>query len=449
MNRRLGILSILFLVSFAAACGSNPPSSTGTPIDSGLAVATFDSAWSIIHRTHFDPEFEGVDWIAVREELRPRASEVTTQEELRELLNDMIARIGLSHFGVIPRSAIDAMAGDDGEDGPGGSADVGIDVRLVGDQILVWKVRPGSPADRAGVGTGWVLRSIEGRDLADRLQKARASIDEAELEIMFAQLAPSWLQGAAGSSVELVLLDGDDREHTSTLERETPPGEMNRFGNLPPLRVDVTQQERTIDGRRIGVIGFNIWLMPVAARFDRAIDDYRDADGIVVDLRGNLGGIGGMAMGIGGHFLDERLSLGVMTTRQASLEFRVNPRRANAAGERVEPFDGPVAILVDQLSMSTSEIFAQGMKVIGRARVFGQPTPGAALPSAITALPNGDALQHAFADFVDPEGRRLEKNGVVPDEIVPLTREDLLAGRDAPLEAALAWIAAQNPDVGR
>ena len=206
---------------------------------------------------------------------------------------------------------------------------------------------------------------------------------------------------------------------------------------------DVQRSLERIDGHEVGVIGFNIWLMPAAAPFDRAVDDFRDADGMVIDLRGNPGGVGAMAMGLAGHFLDERLSLGTMKTRTTSLEFRANPRRANPDGERVEPFDGPLVILVDGLSMSTSEIFARGMQVIGRAHVIGQPTPGAALPSLITRLPNGDGLQYAFADFVDPEGVRLEKNGVPPDEVVPLRRDDLLAGRDAPLQAALDWIASR------
>ena len=55
-------------------------------------------------------------------------------------------------------------------------------------------------------------------------------------------------------------------------------------------------------------------------------------------------------------------------------------------------------------------------------------------------LPTGDVLIHATADFVTGDGTRLEGRGVIPDEPVALSREDLLAGRDRTLEAALAWI---------
>src|ERR671919_1063002 len=109
-----------------------------------------------------------------------------------------------------------------------------------------------------------------------------------------------------------------------------------------------------------------------------------------------------------------------MKTRENELRFNVNPRRVNTKGERVEPFAGPVAILVDGLSGSASECFTGGMQSLGRVRVFGEQTMGAALPSQFDKLPNGDVFIHATADFVTADGTRLEGRGVIPDEILPL-----------------------------
>jgi C-terminal processing protease CtpA/Prc len=80
------------------------------------------------------------------------------------------------------------------------------------------------------------------------------------------------------------------------------------------------------------------------------------------------------------------------------------------------------------------------MQSIGRARVFGQTSMGQALPALFDKLPNGDVLIHAWGDFVTGTGVRIEGRGVIPDESVELTRESLLAGHDAALERALAWI---------
>jgi carboxyl-terminal processing protease len=90
-------------------------------------------------------------------------------------------------------------------------------------------------------------------------------------------------------------------------------------------------------------------------------------------------------------------------------------------------------------------MFAAAMQAIGRARVFGERTAGQALPAVATRLPTGDVLMHVVADFVAPDGTRIEGRGVVPDEVVPLTRSDLVAGRDAPLESAIRWLERPRP----
>jgi C-terminal processing protease CtpA/Prc len=127
-----------------------------------------------------------------------------------------------------------------------------------------------------------------------------------------------------------------------------------------------------------------------------------------------------MILGLAGHFLDDRVSLGTMRTRTTELKFITNPRRVSAAGQRVTPFDGPVAVLTDGLSASASEVFA-----------------------------GGDVLYHAFGEFETTTGLRLEGRGVFPDRPVSVTREDLLTGRDAVLTAALDWIAAERGRIAR
>jgi len=107
---------------------------------------------------------------------------------------------------------------------------------------------------------------------------------------------------------------------------------------------------------------------------------------------------------------------------------------------RFPSYRGKVAILVDGSSASTSEIFTGGMQDLKRARVFGARTAGAALPSFIERLPNGDGFQCATADYVSESGKRLEGAGVIPDVEAAPTRELLLAGKDAALDAALNWI---------
>lgn len=127
------------------------------------------------------------------------------------------------------------------------------------------------------------------------------------------------------------------------------------------------------------------------------------------------------------------------------MRYVANPIRVTRAGQPMQPYEGRVAVLVDELSASTTEILAVALQRLERARVFGGPSAGQALPALLTRLPNGDRLMHVIGDFAGPGGTRIEGTGVVPDEPVPLSRQSLLAGRDDALEAALRWITSSSP----
>jgi carboxyl-terminal processing protease len=233
--------------------------------------------------------------------------------------------------------------------------------------------------------------------------------------------------------------------HDVMFARDSIRGPFARFGNLPPLPTGFVATHQTLaDGRCIGIIQFEYWLPPVMPALDRAVDASRGCAGMVLDLRGNLGGVAAMMVGISGHFLNEPLTLGTMRTRGEEMRFVANPRRSTVAGVTVEPFAGPLAIVVDGLSASTSEMFSAALQALGRARIFGERTAGQALPAMATRLPNGDVLMHVVADFVAADGSQIEGKGVIPDEVIPLTPADLSSGRDAPLEAAVRWIAGRR-----
>lgn len=207
-----------------------------------------------------------------------------------------------------------------------------------------------------------------------------------------------------------------------------PQGNLIRFGNLPEMRV-YFESRALPDG--IGYIRFNEFLDPasIVPQFQAALKRFANAPGIVLDLRGNPGGIGIMATGIAGFFIDkEGQMLGEMETRDSTLKFIIFPR--------AETYAGPLAILVDDRSASTTEILAAGLQDLHRARIFGVRTAGAALPSDIVRLPNGDGFQYPQALYVSANGEVLEGAGVTPDVIV----EASPPGRDLTLETADEWI---------
>ena len=198
-----------------------------------------------------------------------------------------------------------------------------------------------------------------------------------------------------------------------------------------------------VDGQptpRIVLLTFNVWMFPIMQPIAAAVDENRDADGFIIDLRGNPGGVGGLSMGIAGQFIDEPASLGDMITRDTTMHFRVNPQRSTPDGRLVKPFAGPLAIIIDNASASTSEIFAAGLQQLDRATVVGRNSAGAALPALVINLPNRDRFMFAMANFTGPEGKSIEGGGVKPDLEVALTRDELLEVGDPDLATAVEWI---------
>lgn len=411
-------------------------------LDSLVAVATFDSAWRIVGLSLENRGIERPDWDSVRHELRPLAARAVTDSALRAVIDDMLRRLGESHFAILagaraPGGNDVATAGRRG--GTLGTA--GVEPRIVDGRLIAWRVEPDGPARRAGLAPGWTLLRID--DVSVPRVPARSDDHRTATRRLSAMTdALRALHGAPGSTVRIVARDDRGVRRTLRFRRDSVRGPTSQFGNLPVLPAGLAFTRRTIsDGRCIAVIAFEYWLPPVMPALDRAIDSARTCAGVVLDLRGNLGGVAGMTMGVAGHFLTEPRVLGTMRARGEELRFVANPRRVTDDGSVVEPFGGPVAILVDELSASTSEMFAVGLQALGRARVFGERSAGQALPAMATRLPNGDVLMHVIADFVAPDGSRIEGRGVMPDELVPTDLAAIRAGRDPTLQAAVRWIA--------
>jgi carboxyl-terminal processing protease len=405
-----------------------------TPAQRQLNIDSFEQVWTTVRDKHWDPKLNGVDWQSVHDELRPRVEKAATMDEARGIMSGMLARLKQTHFGIVPGEAYQELdqKGENekplpAEGGPG------LDLRLVEGHALVTFVMPDSPAAVKGVKPGWEVLRVDGKELAPGMAKVHAALGSAMLaELVETRSVMERLDGPIDKTADVEFRDGNDRNVTVKLGRIGPRGTETVVGNLPPLHFWVNARKA---GPDVGYVQFNMFFEPeaVESAMKKTMAECGDCKGFVIDLRGNPGGLGAMAMGLAGWFTSQNgLQLGTMHLRSASINFAVFPRP--------EPFRGPLAILVDGCSASTSEIFAGGMQDLKRARVFGTHTAGAALPSLFTKLPNGDGFQYAIANYISAGGKPLEGIGVTPDEEVKLTRQQLLKGQDPALDAAVSWI---------
>jgi carboxyl-terminal processing protease len=412
-------------------------------------LESFEYVWATIRDKHWDPKLGGLNWQAVHDELRPKMETSDSISQDRAVINEMIRRLGQSHVGIIPAelyndldSAPAAATDQSSEDG-----NIGIDVRVLTDsgnraQVVVTTVDEGSAAAKLGVRPGWQILKINGKEVATLVESTTELLRNSPsrsitlLDLMLTRAILSKLSGHVGDRSQIEFLDSENKPIELEIPYRTPKGAKARFGYLPNTHVWIEQ--RKLAGNA-GYIAFNFFLDParVMSVFEDAVKTFNRCDGIVLDLRGNPGGIGAMAAGMAGWFIDKpEQRLGTLYLRDTNLKFVVNPRRP--------AYRGLLAILLDGASGSTSEILAGGLKDLKRARIFGTRSAGAALPSVIERLPNGDGFQYPLANYISEGGQALEGTGVLPDVEVAPTRQALLQGRDLALDAALSWIKAQK-----
>lgn len=408
--------------------------------DRQLYLESFEVVWNTIKSTHWDPKLAGEFWDTVKVKYQPQIEQADSAESAIAVLEAMLGELGQSHFGIIPRQTYRAIERQSARGGPGWS---GLTLRWIGDQFVVTRVQPGSPAEAAGVQVGWVVGQTR-RLNSDQVLTANEIIEESRETAKHAVMRPetelslhaaALVSGPIDQHIQLACLDLKNQPQTVDLTLVKGPGEPAKLGNLPTFYVDFDYQK--LEGG-LGLIRFNAFLDPsrLIRLYQQALQDPHNQNGLIIDLRGNLGGAVILAMGMSGWFVDQPHSLGLMEMKNTPLKLAINPRRPK--------FSGPVAILIDECSISCAELLSGGLQELGVARVFGSRSAGLVLPSTVIKLPTGDGFQYAMAGFESTGGREFEKNGVLPDEEIVLTRESLARDPDPVLTAARQWIEAQS-----
>jgi len=247
--------------------------------------------------------------------------------------------------------------------------------------LLVVQVFEGSPAADAGIHKGDIVTSVDSDPIAGEPS----------------DVAVAKIKGEAGSMVELkVVTPGQDGERTVEVERE---------------RIEVPVVEGRIverKGRRLGVAKFLSFSRGSHGLLREEIDGLLDegAEGLVLDLRGNGGGLLDEGILVASTFIEDGEIVSTRGRTRAEREFE-------AEGDAIEE-DIPVVVLVDRGTASASEIVAGALQDRGRATVVGTKTFGKGVVQEVETLSNGGTLSLTVASYYLPSGINISDKGIEP-----------------------------------
>lgn len=288
---------------------------------------------------------------------------------------------------------------------------LGVELKTALDGLLLVHVIAGSPAERGGLRDGDHIVAIDGRAIGGM------SVDES------AQL----LQGPEGSAVSLDVVRGKAAAGRVSLRREH-------------VEVPSVEDVRMVDAAAgVGHLKISSFQKTTAADLESALRrlDAAGMRSLVIDLRGNPGGLLSAAVDVADLFLERGL---VVATRGRSPE-----EDFNYSASRPGTWRMPLVVIIDGDSASSSEIFAGAIRDHGRGTIVGSRSFGKGSIQGIFPLEiGGVGLRLTTAKFFSPKGKPYSRIGVEPDLVVhstarvPEGAEAAPTTSDAPLEAALA-----------
>jgi carboxyl-terminal processing protease len=399
--------------------------------DKRLAVQSFQYIWETVRDKHYDPLLGGLDWQGVYDRYLPIVLNAETKQEVTRTLVKMLDTLELSHFNIIPGYFYHDSKLWESKNYSWGT--IGCEIRVVEEKAFIFRVHKGSPIHDAGLSYGNEIIAINDLDVPSDLQILRKELSTHRYcDLILSNRVNILLQGKAGDSISIVYRNHHSDTCRIHLHFIEPAGELFQLGFFPPDRIWI---ETDTISSGIGYITFNAFMDPqnIMTKFNSAMKNFMNFMGIIIDLRGNPGGLLNMVQGMAGWFIAEKnVNLGSMCYRDMSLNIPVYPRP--------QTFQGKVAVLIDELSGCASEILAAGLWDGGRARLFGCSTAGAVLGSSVEILPNGDGFQYALACYRTSRGKILEGEGLKPDVEISLTPAVMQAETDPVIRAAVRWI---------
>lgn len=382
--------------------------------------------YETVKKEYYDPTFHGVDIDARYKEFDEKMKSAPTMSAGLTLVAGFLDGLKDSHTNFQPPARSFTL-------------DYGYRLAVIGDDVFVERVRPGTDAE-SKVKPGDRVQSINGGGVG------RESFMRMQYLLNVLQPQPS---------TRLTLKDPSGAERTVAVDTKVTQGRAIRDltgagagQELQDMELQQQAADHLLRHRHVEQGGVMIWKMPIFFSENSEIDQLfaiaRKQSTLILDLRGNPGGLVDSLRRMLGNVMPADTPIGTRVTRKGRAPLTAKSRGADT-------FSGKLIVLIDGASGSSAEIFARTVQLEKRGVVIGDRSAGAVMEARMyqfaQAVPN--IILYAFsvtdADLIMKDGKSLEAIGVTPDELVFPTGADLAAGRD-PVLARAAKLAGLDID---
>ena len=357
-------------------------------------VGIFEQAWAIVDANYYRDDFNGVDWDAIHDEYLPKAEQVTSSDELHQMLAEMIAELhdDHSHFTTYERTQAE-YGFEDVEGAPWTGINAWPPPGREHEYFTVWYVCSLGPAASAGIERGDIILAVDGQPL----ERGPEGFSREEARaVMF---------GTGNDSVTLTVQSDPGEEARDVDVR------LGGAGGCDDWRYEIVNESPRIGYIRIPEFGGD------AARniFDAILDMEKGTplDGLILDVRNNPGGFPDASIGI--------FTKGIVGTEgPLRADKQRTVYRIRQVTEMTWNETTPVVVLTDGSSHSAADYFPAAMQELGRATIIGMNSAGNTDGYTSFGLADQSIVHLAVTFLVLNDGTNIEGVGVTPDVEVPL-----------------------------